>query len=65
MNECLLSEMKNNIGKKKPNEVEKSNIILDNNKIFEGEMPGYLDDILQHSKKTVFIIGNQNNNNNN
>ena len=64
MNECLLSEMKNNIGKKKPNEVEKSNIILDNNQIFEGEMPGYLDDILQHSKKTVFIIRNQNNNNN-
>ena len=63
MNECLLSEMENNFYKNYSNEEEKSNNIIDKNQLFEREMPGYLDDLLQHSKKTVFIIGNQNNNN--
>ena len=63
MKECLLSTMENNICKKYSNEEEKSNIFVDNSQLFEGEMPGYLDDLLQHSKKSVFIIGNQNNNN--
>ena len=63
MNECLISEMENNICQKYSNEEVNSNNIIDENQLFEGEMPGYLDDLLQHSKKTVFIIGNQNNNN--
>ena len=63
MKECLLSTMENNTCKKYSNEEEKSNIFVDNSQLFEGEIPGYLDDLLQHSKKSVFIIGNQNNNN--
>ena len=63
MNECLLSEMENNICKSYSNEEENTNYIIDKSQLFEAEMPGYLDDLLQHSKKAVFIIGNQNNNN--
>ena len=63
MNECLLSELEDNISKKYSNEEEKYNNIKDKNQLFEGEIPGYIDDLLQHSKKKVFIIGNQNNNN--
>ena len=56
MGDFLLNNLENN--------VENKNLNEENNHNEEIDMPGYLDSFLQYSKKSVFIIGNNEKNHN-
>ena len=53
----FLNNLENNVENKNLKDIK-----VDNNQNEEIDMPGYLDSFLQYSKKTVFIIGNNDKN---
>ena len=58
MSDYLCDDKENKSRKKNLLTEELSHNIINKTQIYEADIPGYLDDFLQHSKKTVFIIGN-------
>ena len=58
MDDYLNNEQENKSRKKNQLSEELSHNIVNKTQIYEADIPGYLDDFLQHSKKTLFIIGN-------
>ena len=58
MDDYLNNVQENKSRKKNQLSEELSHNIVNKTQIYEADIPGYLDDFLQNSKKTVFIIGN-------
>ena len=61
MKDSLLDDTNNEQTKNSSRVEEISQNVSENSQNYDIDMPDYLDDFLQRSKKTVFIIGSNNN----